>query len=434
MRGIYPTLPAQALAPPSARPRGRVRSDRPARVVAAGTVFRPNGAALYGLEDVRGYESLVLDRFADTYPLWCRAQPASFNLVTDLGSPFLSLLNARYAIGAPGDRDARGMARADAEPELTIFENPRALPRAFVPRRLRFGADAARRLEEMAGETRLRGPRLAVAPGPAGEAGRRRERRSGARAARRRARPPALGRTFRSRRSSRRRCRTGRDGGPRPAGAALRVETVNHAFVGIWLPPGKHTVRLTYRPASVRARAGGPGGGPCLRGRPRSPRQPGAGRRRHRGWGPFCSSPVPSPSTGGRRRFSCFWRTDSSCRCRAGPPCCSRRRLCSSPAERCSPAPSTGRSTSSTTDIRSVRFARSSRCRTTGLRFSATWCTSRSRGAPPCAKRSRRAACRSGTRTLWRASRCSPSRSPPSSIPERSSACCCPCPRRGPST
>ena len=32
--------------------------------------------------------------------------------------------------------------------------------------------------------------------------------------------------------------------------AALRVETVNHAFVGIWLPSGKHTVRLTYRPPS----------------------------------------------------------------------------------------------------------------------------------------------------------------------------------------
>ena len=34
------------------------------------------------------------------------------------------------------------------------------------------------------------------------------------------------------------------------AGAALRIETVNHAFVGMWLPAGKHTVRLTYRPPS----------------------------------------------------------------------------------------------------------------------------------------------------------------------------------------
>jgi uncharacterized membrane protein YfhO len=28
--------------------------------------------------------------------------------------------------------------------------------------------------------------------------------------------------------------------------------TVNHAFVGFWLPAGRHDVRLSYRPASFR--------------------------------------------------------------------------------------------------------------------------------------------------------------------------------------
>ena len=114
MRGVYPTLPAESLAPPLPGLEA-AHGDTPSRIVAAGTIFRPNGAALYGLEDVRGYESLVLDRFADTYPMWCRAQPASFNLVTDLGSPFLALLNARFAIGAPADRTPAGMDRTDAE-------------------------------------------------------------------------------------------------------------------------------------------------------------------------------------------------------------------------------------------------------------------------------------------------------------------------------
>ena len=33
-------------------------------------------------------------------------------------------------------------------------------------------------------------------------------------------------------------------------GRALPLETVNHAFVGFWLEPGRHDVRLSYRPAS----------------------------------------------------------------------------------------------------------------------------------------------------------------------------------------
>ncbi len=34
------------------------------------------------------------------------------------------------------------------------------------------------------------------------------------------------------------------------AGTRVPLETVNHAFVGFWLPPGTHAVRLSYRPLS----------------------------------------------------------------------------------------------------------------------------------------------------------------------------------------
>lgn len=34
------------------------------------------------------------------------------------------------------------------------------------------------------------------------------------------------------------------------AGTSIPLETVNHAFVGFWLPPGRHSVRLNYRPSS----------------------------------------------------------------------------------------------------------------------------------------------------------------------------------------
>jgi uncharacterized membrane protein YfhO len=33
-------------------------------------------------------------------------------------------------------------------------------------------------------------------------------------------------------------------------GRLLAVETVNHAFVGFWVEPGEHSVRLRYRPRS----------------------------------------------------------------------------------------------------------------------------------------------------------------------------------------
>ncbi len=181
MRGVYPTLPASTLAPPlpglaSMSSDAGSRDAGPSRVVAAGTNFRPNGATLYGLEDVRGYESLVLDRFADTYVLWCRAQPASFNLVTDLGAPFLGFLNARYAIGGPRDPAPAGWRERARTAELAVFENPLALPRAFVPRTLRREPDAGRRLEALRRETDFARTAWLSAPGagraeePGGEA------------------------------------------------------------------------------------------------------------------------------------------------------------------------------------------------------------------------------------------------------------------------
>ncbi len=171
MRGTYPTLPASTLAPRLPTLAVLPIGGEPGRIVARGDVFRPNAAALYGVEDARGYESLVLDRFADTFPLWSKAQPASFNRVDDLASarPFLSLLNVRYAIGAPADPVPEGWREQARGPELAIFGNPGALPRAFVPRELRRLPDAARRLEAMRGIEDFGGTAFLSGAGPAEE-------------------------------------------------------------------------------------------------------------------------------------------------------------------------------------------------------------------------------------------------------------------------
>jgi hypothetical protein len=142
MGGVYPTLPAGALAP--ALPElAKLPADGLGRVVAAGDVFRPNGATLYGLEDARGYESLVLDRFADTYPLWSTPQHASFNRVDDLTRPFLSFLNVRFAVAPPEAAVPNRWQMRSRGREMSVFENPDALPRIFAPGKVRLVGDSA---------------------------------------------------------------------------------------------------------------------------------------------------------------------------------------------------------------------------------------------------------------------------------------------------
>lgn len=248
MSGTYPTLPASTLAPPLATLASLPLSSEPCRVVAAGDTLRPNGAALYGLEDVRGYESLVLDRFTDTYPLWSVPQAASFNRVADLTRPFLGFLNACYAIGATADPVPSGWTEQARGPEMAIFRNPSALPRAFVPRRLRRVPQARQRIAELASAAEF--SRTAWLSGAgAGEVA------NGEATLTLRAAGPDL--IVESRASGRALVATSIPDWPGWAARdeserILPIETVNHAFVGFWLEPGRHTIRLAYRPPSWR--------------------------------------------------------------------------------------------------------------------------------------------------------------------------------------
>jgi hypothetical protein len=243
MGGVYPTLPADVLAPPLPE-LARLPADGPARVVAAGDVFRPNGAALYSLEDARGYESLLLDRFADTYPLWSKPQVASFNRVDDLASPFLSFLNVRFAIAPPEGAVPTGWQVRSRGREMAIFENPRALPRVFAPRKLRLEEDAAVALEQM--RTAPGFSETAWIPGAKSEV------TNGNAEISLRAVGPDLIATVAA--AERVFIATSLPDWPgwiaESAGARIPLVTANHAFVGFWLNAGRQTVRLHYRPAS----------------------------------------------------------------------------------------------------------------------------------------------------------------------------------------
>ena len=242
MRGTYPTLPSATLAPRLPTLAALPLGSDPSRVAAVGDGLRPNGSALYGIEDVRGYESLVLDRLADTFPLWSQAQPASFNRVDDLARPFLSFLNVRYAIGAPDAATPAGWLEQARGRELAVFANPEALPRAFVPLALERVPDAAAALASVSDFRRT-----AILSGAGGRA----ETNGAATLAVREVGPDLV---VTASASSRAFVATSLPDWPgwtaESAGARIRVETVNHAFVGFWVEPGLSTVRLRYRPGS----------------------------------------------------------------------------------------------------------------------------------------------------------------------------------------
>ena len=244
MSGVYPTLPSRSLAPSLPTLASLPQGGDPYRVAAAGADLRPNGAVLFGLEDVRGYESLVLRRFDETYPLWCRRQFASHNRIEYLGASFLSYLNARYAVATPDAPAPPGWTAVARGREAAVFRNPRSLGRAFVPRRIRGEPDARKRLAEMGAATDfgdtvwLSGPQRDL---PNGNADLRVREIGSDLVIEADAREPVLVATSVADWPGWR---------AETAGKALEVTTVDHAFVGFWLPAGRHVVRLYYLPGS----------------------------------------------------------------------------------------------------------------------------------------------------------------------------------------
>jgi hypothetical protein len=238
---LYPRLPAIDHIPPQV----------PWRIAALRFTFLPNTPAFYGLEDVRGYEAMTLHRYFDTYPLWCQHQPVWFNRVDDTSRPFLSFLNVRWVFAAHGTHTPPGWTLLHEDGAGLLFENPKVLPRAFVPREVWREPDPAREISVLRQITDYgeRGVASATAGGdpartwlPNGRATVRIARYDGqememdvdAAAA-------ALVATSTVDWPG---WRLTLDGRPAP------TVSYNHAFVGFRVPPGRHRAVLTYLPRS----------------------------------------------------------------------------------------------------------------------------------------------------------------------------------------
>lgn len=149
------TFPARLFYPPLQELEVLPEAGEPFRVVGRGYDLVPAQSALLELEDVRGFHVMGNRRLVATFPLWCTPMAAWYCRIDDPNRPFLSLMNVRYLMSAPDRRRPRGRWRRVVRgPNLALYENRRALPRAFVPRRVRFvppSPESARRvLAEMA--------------------------------------------------------------------------------------------------------------------------------------------------------------------------------------------------------------------------------------------------------------------------------------------
>jgi hypothetical protein len=141
---VYPAIERDAFFP---RTPLIAAIPRDARMAAWSFLFTGNNPTMYGLEDVRGYQAMTNRRLTDTYPLWSVYQRAWFNRIDDLSRPFLAFLNVRYAVGKGEPPEGWRVIAEDGGNRL--FENTRELPRAFVPRYIRFERDPVRVLERM---------------------------------------------------------------------------------------------------------------------------------------------------------------------------------------------------------------------------------------------------------------------------------------------
>lgn len=224
---------------------------RDARMAAWSYLFTGNNPTMYGLEDVRGYQAMTNRRLTDTYPLWSVYQRAWFNRIDDLSRPFLSFLNVRYAVGKGEPPEGWRVLAEDRGSRL--FENTRELPRAFVPREIRFERDPERVLEAMKEATDFANRAWIetgeIAPGDLiNGRGHVLLRRSGLAyeldAAMDQAGWVVVSATHWK--------------GWRAYIGERRVRTyfANHAFLGVYVPEGQHRVTLKYLPQSfTRGRA-----------------------------------------------------------------------------------------------------------------------------------------------------------------------------------
>lgn len=243
-RAFYPTVPAIAAIPQSAQP---------FRIAAIDYQFIPDAAAFYGLDDARGYSAMNSLRLAATFPLWCTQQPVSYNLIPDASRPFLSFLNIRYLFAPAGYAVPPGWKVIAIDRGSKVIENTNVLPRAFIPRTVRYLPSAGEVVGELLSANDFADRAWIEVPTyPAQDV-----LNGTGRVAIRRAK---LGYKLDADMDSNGWIvisETAWDGWRAYIdGRRVKISYANHAFLGVHVPAGHHRVRLIYLPVGfTRGRA-----------------------------------------------------------------------------------------------------------------------------------------------------------------------------------
>jgi hypothetical protein len=241
---LIPANDARIAFPPVAVLRPMQSIGEPFRVVATGPALFPNTATMYGLEDARVMTAMTLTAYAETFPAWCRRGGYGFNQIDDLTRPMLSMLNIRFAIVPENDPIPDGWRDVITDHGSRLIENMHVLPRAFVPRSVRIGV--SNDVEDMTAATDFANVAWIEVPGVAHDA----------------ANGPGIVTIRRHKLGFRIDALMERDGfvvisesawkGWRAYvdGRPAKIVRANHAFLGVFVPAGKHGIKVTYLPQS----------------------------------------------------------------------------------------------------------------------------------------------------------------------------------------
>ena len=116
-------------------------------------VLNANGAMLYGIQDIRGYDSIIPKQYADLMGALAPQNELQFNRIASfyqpdaLSSPILDLLNVKYVLTTRDVPNAGYTLVYDKE--IKIYRNDHVLPRAFVVPNARVIPDPQALLDEM---------------------------------------------------------------------------------------------------------------------------------------------------------------------------------------------------------------------------------------------------------------------------------------------
>jgi hypothetical protein len=239
---LIPANDARIAFPPIAlfRPMQSIRE--PFRIVATGPALFPNTATMYGLEDARVLSAMSLAALMETFPAWCQRGGYGFNQVDDLTRPMLSMMNVLFAVVPQNDPIPDGWRDVLSDHGSRLIENTRVLPRAFVPRSVRVGV--SNDVEDMTAATDFAEVAWIDIAGVAHDA------------------PNGPGSVSIVRRKLGFRIDALMERGGFVViseaawkgwradvdGRATKIVRANHAFLGVFVPAGKHTIRLTYLP------------------------------------------------------------------------------------------------------------------------------------------------------------------------------------------